>query len=494
MAGPPVRGRTSSAATGSPVSLKAVDGDARRTKIVATLGPASGSQETIRALAEAGMDAVRLNFSHGTHEEHAARASIVRAVQAALGKPLALIADLQGPKLRVAGLDAPRTLRDGDAVTLAGAARAHAGDLIVAPDAIADVLEAGHEVQIDDGLIRLVVEDVTGGRALCRVLAGGEVRSNKGVNLPRGVAIPVPSLTEKDIIDLEFALGLGVDYVAQSFVRAASDVRELKAIIAQHGSDARVIAKIEKSEAIDALEEIVLESDALMVARGDLGVEMGAAVVPLLQKRMILRCLDAGKPVITATQMLESMVEHAEPTRAEASDVANAVLDGTSAVMLSAETAIGAHAVDAVRTMDQIARAVEPSMGYRHQTPEASASRDIRRAMSNVATDLAETLGARAIVVATATGRTASEVARLRPRRPMVGLSHEPTAVQQMALEWGVLPVHLDLTADVEDLWARSVATTRDAGIIDHGDLVVLIAGTAVNTSGSTNVLRVDVA
>jgi pyruvate kinase len=255
-----------------------------------------------------------------------------------------------------------------------------------------------------------------------------------------------------------------------------------------------VIAKIEKAEAIDALEEILEEADAIMVARGDLGVETGAAMVPLLQKRIILRCLEVGKPVITATQMLESMVEHAEPTRAEASDVANAILDGTSAVMMSAETAIGAYPVEAVRTMDRIARVVEPSMSYRHQAPGSDQSVDVRRAMSNVATDLAETLGARAILVATATGRTASEIARLRPRRPMVGLSHHQTAVQQMALEWGVLPLLMPSTEDVEDLWVRTIETARDAGTVETGDLVVLIAGTAVNLSGSTNVIKVDIA
>ncbi len=466
----------------------------RRTKIVATIGPGSGSHEMMRALAEAGMDAVRLNFSHGTHAEHAERAATARAVQAELRRPLALIADLQGPKLRVGDLAAPRQLADGAIVFVAGAERALDGDLIVSPSAITEVLEPGHDVLIDDGLIRLVVEEVDRGRARCRVIVGGEVKPNKGVNLPRGVPIPVPSLGEKDLADLDFALGLGVDYVALSFVRTAGDVSELKEIIRKRGSHARVIAKIEKAEAIDALDEVVAESDGVMVARGDLGVEMGAALVPLLQKRIILRCLEAGKPVITATQMLESMVEHAEPTRAEASDVANAILDGTSAVMLSAETAVGAYPLEAVRTMDSIARAIEPSMGYRHQTPEATVGGDVRRAMSNVATDLAEALGARAIVVATATGRTASEIARLRPRRPMVGLSHHQTAVQQMAIEWGVLPVLMPSTADVEDLWARTIATTRDAGIIDHGDLVVLIGGTAVNRSGSTNVIKVDVA
>jgi pyruvate kinase len=308
------------------------------------------------------------------------------------------------------------------------------------------------------------------------------------------VPIPIPSLTEKDLGDLDFALGLGVDYVALSFVRAAADVRDLQSLIRGRGSSARVIAKIEKAEAIDALDEILAEADALMVARGDLGTEIGAATVPLLQKRIILSCLEAGKPVITATQMLESMVEHAEPTRAEASDVANAILDGTSAVMLSAETAVGAYPIEAVRTMDSIAHAVEPSMSYRHQLPEAADNGDVRRAMSNAATDLAEALGAKAILAATATGRTASELARLRPRRPMIGLSHHQEAVQQMALEWGVLPLLMPSAVDVEDLWARTIETALSSGLVDAGDLVVLIAGTAVNLSGSTNVIKVEVA
>jgi pyruvate kinase len=473
--------------------VAAVESEVRRTKIVATIGPGSASHEMVRALAQAGIDAVRLNFSHGTHEEHAARAGITRAVQAELGRPLALIADLQGPKLRVGTLAGPRVLAAGETVVITGREPAQEGDLLVAPSEIGDVLLPGHDVLIDDGHIRLVVEEVEDGRARCRVIVGGEVKSNKGVNLP-GVPIPVPSLTEKDLSDLDFALGLGVDYVALSFVRAAADVRGLRTIIAERGSAARVIAKIEKSEAIDDLDGIVAESDAVMVARGDLGVEIGAATVPLLQKRIILRCLEAGKPVITATQMLESMVEHAEPTRAEASDVANAILDGTSAVMLSAETAIGIHPVEAVRTMDSIAHAVEPSMSYRHQFPEASGEPDVRRAMSNAATDLAEALGAKAIVVATASGRTASEIARLRPRRPMVGLSHHQPAVQQMALEWGVLPLLMPSTVDVEDLWVRTIETARAAGLVDHGDLIVLIAGTAVNRTGSTNVIKVDVA
>jgi pyruvate kinase len=471
-----------------------VEQDFRRTKIVATIGPASGSHEMIGRLARAGMDAVRLNLSHGTHGEHAARAANTREVQAELGRPLALIADLQGPKLRIAGVDDPRCLVADGEVFLTGEEAAHPGDLVVAPAVIADVLEPGHDVLIDDGLIRLRVESVDAGRVRCRVIVGGEVKANKGVNLPGRVPLPIPSLSEKDIDDLEFALRIGVDYVALSFIRSAEDVGRLKERIAAHGSEARVIAKIEKAEAVDALDEIIVAADGLMVARGDLAVEIGAEMVPMLQKQMILRSLEAGKPVITATQMLESMVEHAQPTRAEASDVANAILDGTSAVMMSAETAVGAHPVEAVQTMDSIARAVEPTMSYRHQTPDASHTHDVRRAMSNVATDLAEALGARAMLAATASGRTASEIARLRPRRPLIGLSHHQTAVQQMALEWGVLPLLMPSTADVEELWARTIETARNAGLIERGDLVVLIAGTAVNLTGSTNVIKVDTA
>jgi pyruvate kinase len=289
-------------------------------------------------------------------------------------------------------------------------------------------------------------------------------------------------------------LSNGVDFVALSFVRAAADVRDLQAIIRQHGSPARVIAKIENAEAVEVLDDVLGEADAIMVARGDLGVEIGAAPVPLLQKRIIQRCLEVGKPVITATQMLESMVEHAEPTRAEASDVANAILDGTSAVMLSAETATGNYPIEAVQTMDRIARAVEPSMGYRHQMPEPGEETTVGRAMSNAACDLAETLGASAILVPTFTGRTASAVARLRPRRPIAGLSHHQTAVQQMALEWGVTPVLMPQTENVEDLWTRSLEAALSAGVIDTGDRVVTTAGTAVNLPGSTNVIKVDIA
>jgi len=466
--------------------------DPRRTKIVATIGPACGLRDRLAAIVAAGADAARLNFSHGSHAEHAEWVRLVREVQAEAGRPLALMADLQGPKLRIGDLPAPAVVSRGMDVVVAGEAAARDGDLPVSPDVIGSVLTPGNEVLVDDGLVRLRVDAVEQGRARCSVLTPGTIRSHKGVNLP-GVPVPIPSLTRKDLDDLALALELGVDYVALSFVRSAADVRDLRRLVEEAGSTARVIAKIEKAEAVDALDDILAVADGVMVARGDLGVEIGAAAVPLLQKRIILRSLERGLPVITATQMLESMVSQPEPTRAEASDVANAILDGTSAVMLSEETAVGEYPVEAVSTMDLIARTVEPSLGYRHELPDASENPTIGQATSNAACDLAEALGARAILVPTYTGRTASVVARLRPRRPILGLTHRRYALQQMALEWGVTPVEIGEASDVEDLWRLSVEAARESGLVQAGDRVVLTAGTAVNIPGSTNVIKVEV-
>src|SRR5256714_1089353 len=467
----------------------------RRTKIVATIGPATASPERVRALIDAGMDAARLNLSHGTHDDHSRTAELVGEAADRSGRPVALIGDPQGPKLRVGTLEAPIHLVQGtEVIVVCGdGLTPHDGELQIAPSAIGEVLRPGHEVLIDDGHVRLRVEEMEQGRARCGVLVGGPVTSNKGVNLP-GVPIPIPSLTRKDLEDLEFALELGVDYVALSFVRSAADVRDLKALIEQEGSQAHVIAKIEKAEAVDALDDVLAETDAGMGARGDLGVEIGAELVPLLQKRIISRALARGKPVITATQMPESMIHHPQPTRAEASDVANAILDGTSAVMLSAETATGEYPIEAVATMDRIARAVEPSLGYRHQIPEATEDPTIGNAMSNAACDIAESLGARAMLVPTFTGKTASAVAPPPPPPPIIGLSHHDWAVRQMALEWGVTPRWIPETANVEDLWNQSLEAARESGLVDSGDTVVITAGTAVNIPGSTNVIKVDLA
>jgi pyruvate kinase len=460
----------------------------RRTKIVATLGPSSATPELVSGLAAAGMDGARLNFSHGTHEQHAEYARLVRAAQEEVGRPIALIADLQGPKLRIGELGQPITLDSGDEIVVTGDG-ALDGELPVRPAVVGQVLQPGHDVLIDDGLVRLRVEAVEQGKARCAVVVGGIVAANKGVNVP-GVPVPIPAITRKDADDLEFALDLGADFVALSFVRSPADVRDLKGLIEQAGSQAHVIAKIEKAEAVDALLAILDEADAVMVARGDLGVEIGAEVVPLLQKRIIKAALDWGKPVITATQMLESMVHLPEPTRAEASDIANAILDGTSALMLSEETAAGEYPLEAVRTMARIASAIEPTIEYRHQFPQPGDEPTVNQAMSNAACDLSETLGAKAILVPTFTGRTASVVARLKPRRPVIGLSHHDYALQHMALEWGVTPVRMPEAADVEELWSSSLAAGRQTGMLDEGDLVVLTAGTAVNIPGTTDMIK----
>jgi pyruvate kinase len=439
------------------------------------------------------MDAARLNFSHGTHEEHAAMIELVRDIEKEIGRSIAIMADLQGPKVRIGELQAPVTLGTGDEVIVAAEEAARDGELPVAPTAVGEVLQPGHDILIDDGLVRLRVEAVERGRARCTVVTGGIVETHKGVNVP-GVPVPIPSLTRKDMDDLDFALDLGVDFVALSFVRSAADVRDLRELISTAGSHAHVIAKIEKSEAVEALEQILVEADAVMVARGDLGVEIGPAIVPLIQKQIILAALERARPVITATQMLESMIVHAEPTRAEASDVANAILDGSSALMLSGETARGDFPVEAVAYMDRIARAVEPSLGYRHELPDASEEPTVGQAMSNAACDLAESLGAEALLVPTFTGRTASAVARLRPRKPIIGMSHHDYALRQMAIEWGVTPMLIEEAVDVEDLWSKSVEAARQSGLVQEGDLVVITAGTAVNLPGTTNVIKVDVA
>jgi pyruvate kinase len=476
----------------SPVSTLSRMPIDRRTKIVATLGPASDSRERLRALLEAGVNAVRFNLSHGTHAEHSERAWLVREIASELGRPVALIADLQGPKLRIGELAEPVVLRTGDQIVVCAEEAASDSELPIAPAVIGDVLKQGHEVLIDDGLVRLRVDDVDAGRATCAVVVGGVVSSHKGVNLP-GVPVPIPSLTRKDVADLEWAVETGADFVALSFVRSPADVRDLRALLEQAGSHAHVIAKIEKAEAVDVLDDILTETDAVMVARGDLGVEIGPALVPLVQKRIIQKALERGKPVITATQMLETMIHSPEPTRAEASDIANAILDGTSAVMLSGETAVGEYPVEAVAYMDRIARAVEPSLDYRHELPEANENPTIGQAMSNAACDIAEALQAKAILVPTFTGRTANAVARLRPRRPIVALTHVDWAMRQLALEWGVTPLLISETSDVEELWRLAVGAAHDAGIVESGDRVVITAGTAVNIPGTTNVIKVDV-
>jgi len=466
----------------------------RRTKIVCTIGPATSEEPMIERLVAAGMDVARVNCSHGDAEELEALVVAVRAVEKRLDRPLAILADLPGPKLRVARLKEPRRVESGDELVLASAGAAGPEDLELGFELdFARVVRPGSPVMIDDGRVRLRVVEALGNRVRCRVETGGLIRAQKGVNLP-GSYLPIPSITDRDREMLEHAVRWDVDYVALSFVRRAEDVEDLKRLIEGLGGRQRVIAKIEKLEAIEQLEAIVAVTDALMVARGDLGVEIGAAEVPMLQKRLIRLGREAGKTVITATQMLESMIEAPEPTRAEASDVANAILDGTSAIMLSGETAVGKYPVEAVDTMVRIAAAVEPEFAYRDTPFEATRQgpRYISDVVGHAACDMAEIIEAAAIIVPTVSGETAREVSRHRPHRPIVACTPSLDVQRQLMLDWAVVPLALDPTKDVETLWLRSIDAVQRAGIAGPGDRVVITSGTNVNRPGATNTILVQ--
>jgi pyruvate kinase len=440
----------------------------RRTRIVCTLGPATAEPSVVLALADAGMDCARLNFSHGTHEEHLARIAAVRSAEESLSRPISLLADLCGPKIRISRHVAPREVEEGDIVVFTG--RYDPGsDVGVTFPQLAEVVESGHAVLIEDGRIRTEVIDRDGDRLRCVVRTAGTILPGKGVNVPDST-VPVPSLTQKDRDDLAFALAQGVDHVALSFVQRPEDVEELRELIQLAGSGARIIAKIEKAEAVAALDEITRAADGVMVARGDLGVEIGAAEVPLVQKRMIRRAAELGRTVITATQMLESMISSPEPTRAEASDVANAILDGTSAVMLSAETASGRYPLRAVETMDRISRRVEGELAPR--TLESDG--EVASVLTHTACLVAEQVDAAAIAVPTRSGQSAREVSRCRPARPILAATTSDVTLHQLALEWGVIPTSIPSELSIEESVVAIVDDLRARGLAVAGDAVVL--------------------
>jgi pyruvate kinase len=453
----------------------------RRTKIVCTLGPAS-ADGGVEQLARAGMDAARLNFSHGSHDDHLDQLRAVRRAQKAVGRPLAVVADLCGPKIRLDGLREPRWLETGELLRLA--ANPTDGDVGVTFADLHRAVEPGSAILINDGKIRARVVHVEGERVSCRVEVGGVISEGKGVNLP-GAALPIPALTAKDLVDLEFALAHGVDYVALSFVQSAEDVLELRERIQAARSIARIIAKIEKAEAVRNLDAIIEVTDAVMVARGDLGVEIGVAEVPLVQKRMIAKAREANRMVITATQMLESMIEYAEPTRAEASDVANAILDGTSAVMLSGETAVGKHPVAAVEVMDRIARVVEPSIGYDSSGPHVEA--EAAAALTHAACTIAEEMDAAVIAVPTETGATARHVSRFRPRRPIVAACSDAEVLGQLALDWGVIPIEVHPVRTIEEMSAQILERIEGRQLAGAGDVVVMTGRAKLEAPGATN-------
>lgn len=464
-----------------------------RTRIVATIGPASSSVEMLEQLIVAGMNVARLNFSHGSHEGHRLVIDRIRGLARSMGVPICILADLQGPKIRTGSLEGgrPVELRAGatlEIVTrdLPGSASRVSTSYQALPD---DVVE-GDRVLIDDGLIELRVLATAQGLVSCRVIHGGMLKEHKGINLP-GVAVSAPALTEKDIRDVTFALDAGVDYFALSFVRSAEDVRRTKQLIADSGFNTPVLAKIEKPEAIDHLDAIIEAADAIMVARGDLGVELASERVPVCQKNIIRKAMEAGKPVITATQMLESMIVHPVPTRAEVSDVANAIFDGTGAVMLSGETAVGAHPIEAVRTMVRIAREAESSPFARYNIIHEACDRDqVTHAVAQSAVGLCHEIRASGIAVFTMSGRTADLVAKQRPEHPIFAFTPSPDCFNRLSLSWGVIPVWIPRKDDTNDMLSHASNTLLEAGAVRPGDRIVVVTGQASMT-GTTNMIHV---
>jgi pyruvate kinase len=470
---------------------------ARRARIVATVGPATETPEAVAALVTAGADVARLNFSHGGREDHAAALARLRAAAAHAGRPLAVLQDLQGPKIRTGPLRAGRA----GVVLAAGAELAVVGGRELAGDAqrvsttyphLAEDVRPGDRILLDDGRIALRVVATDGAEARCEVVHGGVLHERKGVNLP-GVPIRQGALTEKDRADLAFGLGLGVDAVALSFVRAAEDVLRCRAEMERAGRVVPIVAKIEKPEAIAALEEILGASDGVLVARGDLGVEVEPWRVPGLQKEIVRAARRLGKPAIVATQMLESMIEHPRPTRAEASDVANAVWDGADALMLSGETAVGKHAIAAVEAMDRVIREAEAEPRFALPVERADGG-SVPRVVAAAARRAAEDAGAAAICCFTQSGETARLLAAERPRIPIVAYAEDDAVRRRLALYWGIVPRPMPAGHDADAACDAALAGLEGAGIARAGERVVLVFGTRLGIAGMTNSIRIAIA
>jgi pyruvate kinase len=463
----------------------------RSAKIVATLGPASSSEAMIVALVEAGADLFRFNFSHGSHDDHRARLDHVRAAERKIGRPIGVLVDLQGPKLRVGAFEDGRVvLNRGEPfrLDLDGAKGDQRRVQLPHPE-IFQALRPGAELLLDDGKIRLAVEKCGSDYAETVITAGGGLSDRKGVNVPN-VILPIAAMTDKDRRDLQFGLDLGIDWVALSFVQREEDMAEARRLVAGR---AALMAKIEKPSAIDRLEPIIELSDGIMVARGDLGVEMPPEVVPGLQKRIVRAAREAGKPVIVATQMLESMISNPAPTRAEASDVATAVYDGTDAVMLSAESAAGEYPVESVAIMDRIIKQVESDELYRSYIDafQAEAERTSADAITLAANLVARTLEAAAIVTYTTSGATALRASRERPDRPILGLITRMVTARKLALAWGVHAVHCDDAADLDEMVQKARQHAKAEGFAGPGESIVVTAGLPFGTPGATNLLRI---
>ncbi|MCG9884868.1 MAG: pyruvate kinase [Cyanobacteria bacterium] len=465
----------------------------RRTKIVATIGPATSQPDVLRELIEAGATTLRLNFSHGTHTDHQRNIRLIRQISFELNQPVAILQDLQGPKIRLGRFaEGSIVLKKGDPFLLTSREVIGSQEMSsVTYDMLAQEVPTGATILLDDGRVEMRVEKVDreAGDLICRTVVGGRLSNNKGVNFP-GVYLSVKALTDKDKEDLMFGLDQGVDWVALSFVRNPQDVLEIRELIASRGKHVPVIAKIEKHEAIEQMEAILSLCNGVMVARGDLGVELPAEDVPILQKRLIQTANRLGIPIITATQMLDSMVNNPRPTRAEISDVANAILDGTDAVMLSNETAVGEYPVEAVATMDRIARRIEQEQGSHNAS---GVTRSIPNAISKSVGDIADQLEAAAIVTLTKSGATARNVSKFRPRTPILAVTPQVDVARQLQLVWGVRPLMvLDLPSHNQTFQA-AIGLAQEESLLKEGDLVVMTAGTLQGVSGSTDLIKVEV-
>jgi len=467
----------------------------RKTKIVCTIGPASESLEMMKKLIEAGMNVARLNFSHGDFEEHGNRIKNIRQASKELGKTVAILLDTKGPEIRIGKLkEEPIELVENEYLTLTTEEILGDKDRIhVTYKNLPNDVKVGSTILIDDGLIGLTVVDIQGTEIRCRIVNGGQIKGRKGVNVP-GVKISLPGITDKDAADIVFGIEQGIDFIAASFVRKASDVLEIRELLEKHNaSHIQIISKIENQEGVDNLDEILEVSDGLMVARGDLGVEIPAEEVPLVQKRMIEKCNLVGKPVITATQMLDSMQRNPRPTRAEASDVANAIFDGTDAIMLSGETAAGKYPVESVRTMARIAERTEAALNYREIFHRLSNAQEISvtEAISQAVAKSALDLNANAIITATESGYTARMVSKYRPKAPIIAVTPNEDVMRRMALNWGVLPVKGEHVPSTDIMFEMAVDSALKTKVVQPGDLVVITAGVPVGRSGTTNLIKI---
>jgi len=463
----------------------------RKTKIVATVGPVSSSAKMLQRLMVAGVDIFRLNFSHGENEEKRDLIARIREVSAALGREVGILGDLQGPKIRTGKMrDGAMPLSKGDEVIISTADRLGEDGIIptIYKDLPRDV-RPGSRILLDDGLLELKVTAIQGDDVSCVVVTGGILKNNKGINLP-GVQVSAPSLTDKDRIDLAFCLEEDVDYIALSFVRTAEDVEEMKRIISASGKQVPIVAKIEKPEALRNFNKILKVTDAVMVARGDLGVEIQAEKVPIYQKKIIDACNRAGKPVITATQMLDSMVKNPRPTRAETSDVANAIIDGTDAVMLSAETASGDYPIESVETMVKVALDVEHTSFIRQPEHGPELSRGVAQSVAESACRAAEALNARAIVVFTQSGSTAALISHYRPSTPIIAFTNSTQIRRRLSLFWGVRSTEIGIMENT-DQQIFEVEKRLFASGFRKGELVVITMGIPIETRGSTNLMKV---